>query len=122
MTNRSLKKERMDQSNLEPVHYDVLVLGSGEAGKYLAWTSAAAGKRTALVERRYIGGSCPNIACLPSKNFVHSAKVARYASQAAEFGLPAGTGPVNMEVVRGRKRKMVEGLVSMHEERFASTG
>ncbi|HEX4612035.1 MAG TPA: FAD-dependent oxidoreductase, partial [Urbifossiella sp.] len=51
--------------------YDLVVLGSGEAGKYLAWTLAARGKRAAVVERRYVGGSCPNIACLPSKNVIH---------------------------------------------------
>ena len=58
--------------------YDVLVIGSGEAGKYLAWSMAKTGRRTALVERELIGGSCPNIACLPSKNIIHSAKVASY--------------------------------------------
>ncbi len=105
-------------------HFDVLVLGSGEAGKYIAWSQAYAGKSAAVVERRYIGGSCPNIACLPSKNFVHSAKVAHYASQAAAFGLPASPQPLRaaMTVVRARKRTMVEGLVAMHQDRFASTG
>jgi pyruvate/2-oxoglutarate dehydrogenase complex dihydrolipoamide dehydrogenase (E3) component len=48
--------------------YEILVIGSGEAGKHLTWTMAQAGHRTAVVERKYIGGSCPNIACLPSKN------------------------------------------------------
>jgi pyruvate/2-oxoglutarate dehydrogenase complex dihydrolipoamide dehydrogenase (E3) component len=56
--------------------FEVLVLGSGEAGKYLAWTLANAGHTTAVVERRWIGGSCPNIACMPSKNLIWSAKVA----------------------------------------------
>jgi pyruvate/2-oxoglutarate dehydrogenase complex dihydrolipoamide dehydrogenase (E3) component len=56
--------------------FDILIIGSGEAGKYLAWTMAKAGRRTAVVERGLIGGSCPNIACLPSKNIIHSAKVA----------------------------------------------
>jgi pyruvate/2-oxoglutarate dehydrogenase complex dihydrolipoamide dehydrogenase (E3) component len=50
-----------------PEEYDVLVLGSGEAGKYIAWTFAKKGIRTEVIERKYIGGSCPNIACLPSK-------------------------------------------------------
>jgi len=54
--------------------YDILILGSGEAGKYLAWTMAGEGHRTAVVERRWVGGSCPNVACLPSKNIIHSAK------------------------------------------------
>src|SRR5262249_27271162 len=56
-------------------NYGILVIGSGEAGKYLAFTMAGEGHRTAVVERIYVGGSCPNIACMPSKNFIHSAKV-----------------------------------------------
>jgi pyruvate/2-oxoglutarate dehydrogenase complex dihydrolipoamide dehydrogenase (E3) component len=107
---------------LEPEHYDVLVLGSGEGGKYLAWNLASSGRKTALVERRYIGGSCPNIACLPSKNIVHSAKIASLLAHATSYGLPQPTGEVNMETVRQRKRDMVTGLVQVHEERFRSSG
>jgi pyruvate/2-oxoglutarate dehydrogenase complex dihydrolipoamide dehydrogenase (E3) component len=101
--------------------FDVLVLGSGEAGKYIAWSLGAEGKRVALVEREYIGGSCPNIACLPSKNVVHSAKVAWYARRLDAFGLSPSTGPIDMTVVRGRKRSMVDGLVDVHRTRFANT-
>jgi len=67
--------------------YDLVVLGSGEAGKYIAWTLGKQGKRVALIERKYIGGSCPNIACLPSKNVIHSAKVASYFGRSIEFGI-----------------------------------
>jgi pyruvate/2-oxoglutarate dehydrogenase complex dihydrolipoamide dehydrogenase (E3) component len=63
--------------------YDVVVLGSGEAGKYIAWTQAKKGMRSVVIERKYIGGSCPNIACLPSKNIIHSAKVASYFTSGA---------------------------------------
>ena len=63
--------------------YEILVLGSGEAGKYLAWTMAKAGHRTVMVERKWLGGSCPNVACLPSKNLIYSAKVAALASNTA---------------------------------------
>src|SRR6202789_143129 len=101
---------------------DVLVLGSGEAGKYIAWNLAASGRKTALIERRYIGGSCPNIACLPSKNVVYSAQVAHTATQAASFGLHPAQPGVDMATVRARKRSMVNGLVAMHEERFRQTG
>jgi pyruvate/2-oxoglutarate dehydrogenase complex dihydrolipoamide dehydrogenase (E3) component len=45
--------------------YELIVFGSGEGGKYLAWTMAKQGKRVLVIERKYIGGSCPNIACLP---------------------------------------------------------
>ena len=60
----------------QPDHYDALVLGSGEGGKYLAWHLARSGQRAAVIERRLIGGACPNTNCLPSKNEIHSAKVA----------------------------------------------
>ena len=101
--------------------FDMLVLGSGEAGKYLAWTIGNQGNRVALVERRYVGGSCPNIACLPSKNFVHSAKVAWYAQRLPEFGLKLAASGVNMAAVIERKRKMVAGLVDLNRSRFAAS-
>ena len=102
--------------------YDVLVIGSGEAGKYLAWTMAKAGHRTAVVERRYVGGSCPNIACLPSKNVIHSAKVASLAARAAEFGVEVGPVATDMKAVQLRKRKMVEDLIKVHSDRYAASG
>ena len=101
--------------------YDLVVLGSGEAGKFIAWTMASAGKKAAVIERRYIGGSCPNIACLPSKNIIHSARVAHLAKHAADFGLPTSHEGVNMAVVRERKRAMVSGLIAMHEDRYKKT-
>jgi pyruvate/2-oxoglutarate dehydrogenase complex dihydrolipoamide dehydrogenase (E3) component len=105
-----------------PEKYDVLVLGSGEAGKYIAWTMASSGKKTALIERRYVGGSCPNVACLPSKNIIHTAKVAQLSKQAALFGLHTPEPGIDMQVVRARKRAMVDGLVEMHKGRFAKSG
>lgn len=102
--------------------YDILVIGSGEAGKYLAWTLAKAGNRTAVVERKYIGGSCPNIACLPSKNLIHSAKVASLASRSSEFGIDAGPAATNMKAVQFRKRKMVEDLIAVHSGRYEESG
>ena len=112
----------MQSSPREVEQRDVLVLGSGEAGKYIAWNMAAAGRKTALIERRYIGGSCPNIACLPSKNVVYSAHVAHIATQAASFGLHPAEPGVDMRTVSERKRSMVNGLVAMHEDRFRQTG
>jgi pyruvate/2-oxoglutarate dehydrogenase complex dihydrolipoamide dehydrogenase (E3) component len=102
--------------------YDILVLGSGAAGKLMGWTMAQAGRRTAVVERGLIGGSCPNIACLPSKNIIHSAKVADLARNAADFGVITGPVKVEMLGVRARKRQMVEGLVAMHLERYQASG
>ncbi len=106
----------------KPEEYDLVVLGSGEPGKYLAWTFAAHGQRAVVIERKYIGGSCPNIACLPSKNIIHSAKVASYIHRSAEFGIMAGEWKLDMAAVRERKRKMVEGLVQVHLGKFKSSG
>src|SRR6516162_8466473 len=97
--------------------FEFLVLGSGEAGKYLAWTMAKAGHRTAVVERRWIGGSCPNIACMPSKNVIWSAKVASLSGRGPEFGLPSAL-TVDMAAVRWRKRQMVEDMVNVHLDRY----
>src|SRR5258708_3271375 len=101
---------------------DVLVLGSGEGGKYLAWTLATQGMHVIVVERKYIGGSCPNIACLPSKNIIHSAKVASYFRRSEEFGITKDNFKIDMAAVRDRKRKMVDGLVEMHLDNFKASG
>src|SRR5262252_8738304 len=92
--------------------FDTLVLGSGQGGKLLAWELARAGRRTACVERKWIGGSCPNIACMPSKNEVWSARVAHLANNAARFGTKTGTVTTDMKSVRQRKRDMVEREVA----------
>jgi pyruvate/2-oxoglutarate dehydrogenase complex dihydrolipoamide dehydrogenase (E3) component len=103
-------------------NYENLVVGSGEAGKYLAWTMAKAGRRTALVERKFIGGSCPNIACLPSKNVIHSAKIASLVKRAQEFGLEGHPLATSMTGVLHRKQKMVNDLIELHLERFQASG
>jgi pyruvate/2-oxoglutarate dehydrogenase complex dihydrolipoamide dehydrogenase (E3) component len=102
--------------------YDLVVLGSGAAGKLLSWTLAKAGMKTVVVERKYVGGSCPNIACLPSKNIIHSAKVASYFRRSEEFGITKDGWKVNMLAVRERKRKMVAGLVDMHLDLYKGSG
>src|SRR5215831_5976522 len=102
--------------------YDVVVIGSGEGGKFLAWHLAKAGQRCAVIERRWIGGSCPNTNCLPSKNEIWSAKVANLVYHSSKFGSMTRPGPVDMAVVRKRKRQMVEGLIAMHLDRYKATG
>jgi pyruvate/2-oxoglutarate dehydrogenase complex dihydrolipoamide dehydrogenase (E3) component len=102
--------------------YDILIIGSGEAGKYLAWTMAADGHRTAVVERKLIGGSCPNIACLPSKNIVQSAKVRAFTRRAAEFGTDLDSAHTDMPRVQARKREMVDGLRQLHLDRYRASG
>jgi pyruvate/2-oxoglutarate dehydrogenase complex dihydrolipoamide dehydrogenase (E3) component len=102
--------------------YDILVIGSGESGKWITWTLAQAGHRTAVVERKYIGGSCPNIACLPSKNVIRSAKANWFAKHGEEYGVESGPVSTDMKGVLARKRKMVEGEVQFHLDRFKATG
>ena len=106
----------------QPEQYEVLVLGSGAGGKLLAWHLARSGRRTAVVERKWIGGSCPNINCLPSKNEVWSAKVADLVHHAAKFGMVTGSIAIDMGRVRQRKRDMVEGLIAMHLELYKASG
>src|SRR5271156_463509 len=102
--------------------YENLIVGSGEGGKSLAWHLAQSGQRTAVVERRWIGGSCPNVNCLPSKNEIWSAKVAYLMHHGAKFGSITGPTSIDMAAVRKRKREMVEGLIAMHLDRYKATG
>jgi pyruvate/2-oxoglutarate dehydrogenase complex dihydrolipoamide dehydrogenase (E3) component len=106
----------------KPEHFEILILGSGAGGKLLAWNMAREGRRVAVVERRWVGGACPNIACLPSKNEVSSARVAHLVRRAAEFGTITGPVTTDMEKVRQRKRHMVEGEVAFHLQAYESSG
>lgn len=106
----------------QPEHYEVLLLGSGTGSKLLAWHLSQSGKRTATVERRWIGGSCPNIACLPSKNEIWSAKVAHLARHGAEYGTITGGVSVDMVTVRQRKRAMVDDMVAAHVHNYQASG
>ncbi len=107
---------------MQPEHFAVVVIGSGFAGKWVAWDMAAAGHRTAAIERRYIGGSCPNINCLPSKNEIASAKVADVVRHAPAFGTEVTGARINMPQVLARKRKMVEAEVAFHRQKYRDTG
>src|SRR5215831_147603 len=104
-----------------PEEYDVVVLGSGRARSF-AWSLASQGKRVAVVERRNLAGSCPTIACAPSKNVIHGAKVANYFRRGAEFGIAAGDWKVEMPAVRDRKRKMVDGIVALNVNAYRESG
>ena len=106
----------------QPERFEVLVLGSGAGGKLLAWHMARSGRQTAVVERRWIGGSCPNIACLPSKNEIWSAKVAHLARHAAQFGTMTGPVTTDMAKVRQRKRDMVDREIAAHLQNYKTSG
>ena len=102
--------------------YRNVIIGSGEGGKYLAWHLAGSGQQTMMIERRWIGGSCPNINCLPAKNEIWSGKVAHLVRHAAEFGSITGPVSIDMEAVRRRKREMVDALVAIHVKKYRETG
>jgi pyruvate/2-oxoglutarate dehydrogenase complex dihydrolipoamide dehydrogenase (E3) component len=102
--------------------YDLVILGGGTGSTVAAWTFAASGQRVAVIERRYIGGSCPNIACLPSKNIIHSAKIASYVRRSEEFGIPKREFTVNMRAVRERKRSMVSGWNAVYLDNYKKSG
>jgi pyruvate/2-oxoglutarate dehydrogenase complex dihydrolipoamide dehydrogenase (E3) component len=104
-----------------PEQYDAIVIGSGEGGKYLAWHLGSQGKKVANVEDKRIGGACPNIACLPSKNVIHSAKVASFFQRGAEFGIVHGKWHVDMEAVSARRQRMIDGLRDMHLANYAKS-
>src|SRR3954468_1379052 len=101
--------------------YDLVVLGSGR-GRLLAWSMASEGKRTAVVERRYVTGSCPSIACLPSKYLIHGAKVANFFRRGAEFGIVPGDWKVEMPAVQDGKRKMVDAMIVRNHELYRESG
>src|SRR5579872_3634676 len=105
-------------SKIKVEDFDVVILGGGTGSTVAAWTFASEGKRVAVVDRKYIGGSCPNIACLPSKNIIHSAQVASYVRRSREFGITHDGFSVDMSGVRDRKRKMVSGLNDMYMENY----
>jgi len=106
----------------EANQYQDLVLGSGIGGKLLAWHLARAGRRVAVVERRYVGGSCPNIACMPSKNEIWSAKVVDLVRHAAQFGITTGSVAVDMAKIRQRKRAMVDNSIAAHLDIYRKSG
>jgi len=102
--------------------YDLVILGSGAGSKLLAWTFGGQGQRVAVIERRYIGGACPNIACLPSKNVIHTAQMVHNVRRSEKFGIGIDSFRVDMSAVRDRKRRMVRGLVDTHLSLFKQSG
>jgi pyruvate/2-oxoglutarate dehydrogenase complex dihydrolipoamide dehydrogenase (E3) component len=92
----------------EVTHYDAIILGSGQGGNPLAVALSAKGKRTALIERAAVGGTCVNYGCTPTKTMVASAEIAYLARRAAEYGVMLGNVSVDMLAVRKRKQDVVK--------------
>jgi pyruvate/2-oxoglutarate dehydrogenase complex dihydrolipoamide dehydrogenase (E3) component len=99
-----------------------LIIGSGVAGKILAWTLAKQGQKTVCIERSMVGGSCPNVACLPSKNVIYSAKAISLVRPNTGLGVTKGQVEVDMAGVARRKRDMVKDLIDIHLANFKASG
>jgi pyruvate/2-oxoglutarate dehydrogenase complex dihydrolipoamide dehydrogenase (E3) component len=113
------KKRRMIVS---VENYQNLIIGSGVAGKILAWTLAKQGQKTVTVERAMVGGACPNVACLPSKNVIYSAKAVSLIHPTKGLGVVTGSLRVDMAGVARRKWRMVNDLVELHLANFKASG
>jgi pyruvate/2-oxoglutarate dehydrogenase complex dihydrolipoamide dehydrogenase (E3) component len=102
-------------------HYDAVVIGAGQGGMPLARALAGAGRKTVLVEREHVGGTCINEGCTPTKTMVASAKVAYFDRRSADYGVQNGPVSVDMKKVRQRKRDIVESFRSGDERRIENT-
>src|ERR1700742_1536007 len=101
--------------------FDAIVIGSGQGGNPLAGALVAAGKKTALIERQDVGGTCINRGCTPTKTMVASARVAYLAERGADYGVRTGPLAIDMVRVRERKRAIVNSFRQSREKRLAAT-
>lgn len=109
----------MSQENA--AQYDAIVIGSGQGGGPLAGAFAQAGRKTALVERKWVGGSCINYGCTPTKTMAASARIAYLARRAKDYGIDAGPVSVDMAAVRRRKQAIVESFRNGSQRRIEGT-
>ena len=111
----------MSTNALESV--DLLVVGGGKAGKSLAMERAKAGWKVAMVERRFVGGTCINVACIPTKSLVNSARRLNDARTDEAFGIVGTEGArVDLAKLRAHKEGIVGAMVAAHEKMFAAPG
>src|SRR6202008_1242717 len=102
-------------------HYDAIVIGSGQGGTPLSMALAKAGMRTALIERKHVGGTCINEGCTPTKTMVASGGVAYLVRRAADYGVHTGPISIDLERVRQRKRDIVASFRGGSENRIGET-
>src|SRR3984957_14190079 len=101
--------------------YDAIIIGSGQAGTPLSTALAEAGMRTALIERKHVGGTCVNEGCTPTKTMIASGRVAYLARRAADYGVHTGPISIDLEKVRQRKRDIVESFRNGSQTRIEKT-
>lgn len=101
--------------------FDVIIIGAGQGGVPLATAFAGAGRKTALIERRWPGGTCVNVGCTPTKTMVASGRVAHLAGRGADYGVQTGELSIDMGTVRQRKRDIVQQFRSGSQKRIDQT-
>src|SRR5437016_13993434 len=102
-------------------HYDAIVIGSGQAGGPISTALAGSGRKTALIEREHVGGTCINVGCTPTKTMVASARLAYLARRGADYGVHTGPISVDLQAIRQRKQGIIEGARSDLESRIKAT-
>lgn len=105
----------------EREQFDAIVIGAGQSGMPLSMALGRAGWKTALVERRAVGGTCINDGCTPTKTMVASARMAYLARRAEEYGVQVDGVSVDLAIVRNRKQRIVESFRASSRSRIAST-
>jgi pyruvate/2-oxoglutarate dehydrogenase complex dihydrolipoamide dehydrogenase (E3) component len=111
----------MDPTPTKTQHYDAIIIGAGQAGTPLSTALAAAGMRTALVERIHVGGTCINEGCTPTKTMVASGRVAYLARRGADYGVQTGPISIDLRKVRQRKRDIVDSFRNGSQARIEGT-
>src|SRR5882757_7966197 len=105
----------------QALSYDAIIIGAGQAGGPLSTALANAGRKTALIEREHVGGTCVNEGCTPTKTMVASGRVAYLARRAADYGVQTGPVTVDMVKVRQRKREIVDSFRNGSQSRIEQT-
>src|SRR5256884_8186454 len=121
MAEKTKKLREKREIFMSTTHYDAIVIGAGQAGGPLSTALAQAGKKTAIIECIHVGGTCINDGCTPTETMVASARVAYLTRRAADYGVRTGPVSVDMDVVRKRKRDIVESFRSGSERRLEQT-
>ena len=111
----------MPAATQTPERYDAIIIGTGQGGKPLALALAEAGWKTAIIERKYVGGTCINVGCTPTKTMVASARVAYLVRRGTDYGVPPNTVRVEMGKVRQRKQAIVESFRNGSQRRLEDT-
>ncbi len=106
---------------MSTTHYDAIVIGAGQAGGPLSTALAQAGKKTAIIERIHVGGTCINEGCTPTKTMVASARVAYLTRRTADYGVHTGPISIDMTKVRQRKRDIVDSFRNGSQRRIEGT-